>query len=111
MAGQNVVEFNSSNWETEVAQSDKPVLVDFWAPWCGPCRMIGPTVDRVATQFAGKLKVGKVNVDDNQDLAVKYSVTSIPALLFFQGGAQKEKIVGALGEKELVAVVNRVLGS
>ena len=112
MASQNVTEFTTSNWEKEVVQSDQPVLVDFWAPWCGPCRMIAPTVERVAEQFAGRLKVGKLNVDDNQDVAVQYGITSIPALLFFKGGVQpQEKVVGALSERELVTVVNRVLGA
>src|SRR5213593_2307612 len=69
MAGANVLEFTSANWDQEVVKSDKPVLVDFWAPWCGPCRALAPAIERVADQFAGKVKVGKLNTDDNQDLA------------------------------------------
>lgn len=112
MASQKVVEFTTGNWDQEVAKSATPVLVDFWAPWCGPCRMIAPSVDHIADQFAGRLKVGKLNVDDNQEIAVQYGITSIPALLFFNGGDQpKEKVVGARSERELVEVVNRVLES
>ncbi len=112
MASQKVVEITAGNWQQEVVESATPVLVDFWAPWCGPCRMIAPTVERIADQFAGRLKVGKLNVDDNQEVAAQYGINSIPALLFFKGGAQpQEKVVGAVSERELVQVVNRVLGS
>lgn len=112
MASQNVVEITTGNWQREVVQSATPVLVDFWAPWCGPCRMIAPTVERVAEQFSGRLKVGKLNVDDNQEIAAQYGINSIPALLFFKSSAQpQEKVVGAVSERELVQVVNRVLGS
>jgi thioredoxin 1 len=109
MAGQNVKEFTSANWEQEVVQSDVPVLVDFWATWCGPCVRIGPIVDKVAGQFLGKLKVGKVNTDEQSDLAAKFGINSIPALLFFKGGQLHSKLVGALPERELVEAVNRVL--
>src|SRR5947209_5644590 len=76
----------ASNFETEVLQATTPVLVDFWAPWCGPCRMVAPAVEEMATQYAGKLKVGKVNVDDHPAIAQRYGITGIPALLFFKGG-------------------------
>src|SRR5205823_14070333 len=88
MASANVMEFTADNWEQEVVKSDKPVLVDFWAPWCGPCRALAPAVDRVADQFAGRVKVGKLNIDDNESVAVKYGITSIPRLLVFKGGDQ-----------------------
>ena len=88
MASANVVELTTANWEKEVAQSDKPVLVDFWAVWCGPCRMLGPTIDKLADQFAGKVKVGKLNTDDNQDLAVKFGISGIPQVLIFKGSDQ-----------------------
>src|SRR5262245_61883887 len=76
MANEHVLEFTSENWQHEVEQSDKPVVVDFWAPWCGPCRALAPTIDRLAQQFAGQIKVGKLNVDDAQDIAIKYRVTN-----------------------------------
>ncbi|MCS7046446.1 MAG: thioredoxin, partial [Gemmataceae bacterium] len=102
MASQHVLEFTESNWDAEVAKSTVPVVVDFWAPWCGPCRALGPIIDRIAAQFAGKVKVGKVNVDDSQDLAIKYGATSIPRLLFFNGGDQpKDTIVGLCSEAEI----------
>jgi thioredoxin 1 len=104
------MKFTTENWLQEVVESDKPVLVDFWAPWCGPCRQLSPTVDKLATQFAGKVKVGKVNTDENQDLAVKYRITSIPQLLLFKGGEQpQERIVGLQTEATLVKLLNKVL--
>jgi thioredoxin 1 len=111
MANPNVAEFTTENWETEVVKSDKPVLVDFWAPWCGPCRALAPTIDRLADQYAGKLKVGKLNTDDNQDTAVRYGISGIPQVLIFRGGDQpKERVVGLTSEKELAKLIDRVLG-
>jgi thioredoxin 1 len=111
MASANVIELTAANWETEVVQSEVPVLVDFWAPWCGPCRMLAPTIDRIADQFTGRVKVGKLNTDDNQELAVQYRVSGIPLLLFFHGGDQpKHRLVGVQPEGELVKTLNRMLG-
>ncbi len=93
-------QFNENNFEAEVIQSDVPVLVDFWAEWCGPCKMIGPIVDELAKDVEGTAKVGKVNVDEARDLAVKYGVRSIPLLLFFKGGEVKDQIVGASVTKD-----------
>jgi len=108
MASPNVVEFTTSNWEQEVVQSDKPVLVDFWAVWCGPCRALGPTIDKIADQFAGKVKVGKLNVDEHQDVAIKYQISSIPALLVFKGSDRPvEQFVGVQPENTLVKALNR----
>jgi thioredoxin 1 len=110
MASANIVEFTNDNWETEVTKSDKPVLVDFWAPWCGPCRQLGPTIERIADQFAGKVKVGKLNTDDNQDMAVRYGISGIPQVLIFKGSEQpRERLVGLRSERELVEVLNKVL--
>lgn len=110
MAGKNVLEFTSANWENEVVNSTQPVLVDFWAPWCGPCRMLTPTIEKLADQFAGKVKVGKLNTDDNQDVAVRYAISSIPQLLFFGGGDKpKERMVGVQPEATLVKTLNSML--
>ncbi len=89
-----------ANFQSEVIDSDQPVLVDFWAEWCGPCKMIGPVLDQVASDLEGVAKVGKVNVDDAKALAVKYNVRSIPFLLFFKNGEVKDQIVGASVTKE-----------
>jgi thioredoxin 1 len=112
MASQNVLEFTTANWDQEVLKSDQPVLVDFWAPWCGPCRALAPTIDKIATQFAGRLKVGKLNTDEHPDLAVKYGISGIPQVLLFKGdGEPRERLVGLQSEAALVKVINRVLES
>jgi thioredoxin 1 len=112
MASANVLQFTSENWATEVEQSDKPVVVDFWAPWCGPCRALGPTIDKIADQFAGKVKVGKLNVDDAPDVATKFGVTSIPRVYIFKGSDKPRKqVVGLASEGELVKMINGVMES
>ena len=102
MASTNVLEFTDANFQTEVLDSDTLVLVDFWATWCGPCRAIAPVVDQVADEFAGQLKVGKVDTDQHQQTAINLRVTSIPALFIFKGGQEVERIVGAVPKAKLV---------
>lgn len=94
MASDKVHEFTDKNFETEVLASNEPVLVDFWAEWCMPCRMLAPTIDQLADEFQGKLKVGKVDTDSNRDISVRYQINAIPTVLLFQGGEVKKKFVG-----------------
>ena len=94
-------EFTDVNFETEVLNSNNPVLVDFWAEWCGPCRMIGPVVEEMAGEYEGKAKIGKVNVDLNPEVSVKYGIRSIPALLIFKDGQVVDQIIGAVPKTHL----------
>lgn len=97
----NTVEFTDSNFTDEVESHDQPVLVDFWAEWCGPCRMVGPIVDELAGEYEGQVKVGKVDVDSNPEVSVKYGIRSIPALLIFKNGEVVEQIVGAVPKAQI----------
>ena len=98
-----------SNFNDEVVNSQTPVLIDFWAEWCGPCRMIGPVVEELAQEFEGKIKVGKVNVDENQKTAAQFGIRSIPTLLLFKGGTLVNQMVGAQPKKKLVEAINKIL--
>src|SRR4051812_49599795 len=112
MASANVVTLTADNWEAEVVQSDKPVLVDFWAVWCGPCRALSPTIDKVADQFGGQVKVGKLNVDEAQDIAIRYAINSIPQVLLFKGGGEPvDQYLGNAPPDTFVKMINRALES
>lgn len=99
------LELNESNFTHEVLESDVPVLVDFWAPWCGPCKMMGPVLEEVATEVSGKAKVGKVNVDDSPDLAQKYGIMSIPNFIVFKGGQPAGQQVGAVPKDAILKLL------
>ena len=101
MAGANTLTFTDAGWDKDVLNSDAPVLVDFWAEWCGPCRMMSPTIDAIAEAYAGRVKVGKLNVDENGATGMRYNVRGIPTLLLFKGGKVVEQKVGAVGKVEV----------
>ncbi len=97
------------NFEEEVIKSDKPVLIDFWAVWCGPCRMIAPIVEELATEYEGKVKIGKLDVDSNQQTSIKFGVRSIPTILIFKDGKVKETIIGAVPKKNIVEKLDALI--
>ncbi len=101
------MQITKENFENEVLNSDTPVFIDFWAPWCGPCKMVGPIVDELSADFDGKVKVGKINVDDEQELAVKYGVLSIPTMILFNKGEEAERIVGFKPKTALAEILNK----
>lgn len=109
MASENVVAFNDANFDRDVLQSDVPVLVDFWATWCAPCKAIAPLIDAVADEYAGKVKVGKVNVDENQATPGKYGVRGIPTIILFKNGAVLDQVVGAVPKSQLDALIAKAL--
>jgi thioredoxin 1 len=106
MAGQNTLTFTDASFDTEVLKSDKPVLVDFWAEWCGPCRMMAPTIDAIADEYAGRVKVGKLNVDENGAAAMRYGIRGIPTLLLFKNGNVVEQRVGAIGKTDVQRMID-----
>ncbi|MDB6026862.1 MAG: thioredoxin [Verrucomicrobiales bacterium] len=108
MAGANIVTLTQANFPAEVAKSTLPVLVDFWAEWCGPCKMIAPVLEELASEFEGRVKIGKVNIDEHQALAVEYGIRAIPTLLVFKDGQVAEQIVGMRSKKDLKASLDRV---
>jgi thioredoxin 1 len=109
MAGDNTVNFTDASFDKDVLNAEVPVLVDFWAEWCGPCRMMAPTVDQVASDYAGKVKVGKLDVDSNQQTAARYGIRGIPTLLLFKGGQIVEQKVGAIGKPEFQKMLDKHL--
>ena len=109
MAG-NVVELSDTNFEQEVTRSQTPVLVDLWAAWCGPCRLIAPVVEELAGTYQGKMKMGKLNVDDHPQVAAQFRIMNIPTLLLFKGGQEVDRIVGVVQKEELTRRIERVIG-
>jgi len=105
MAGANTKEFTDSNFETDVLKAKEPVLVDFWAEWCGPCKALGPTIDELATEFAGKAKIGKMDTESNSSTPITYSVQAIPTLLLFKDGQVVKKFVGLTPKKDIAAAI------
>lgn len=111
MAGANTLEFTDENFADEVLKSDLPVLVDFWAEWCGPCKALTPIIDELADEFVGKVKIGKLDTDANRETATKYSVSAIPSLILFTAGEIKEKFVGLRPKQDLAAALEGVAAS
>jgi len=107
MAGNNTLTFTDATWDSDVLRSDKPVLVDFWAEWCGPCRAIGPVIDELSKEYTGKVNVGKVNVDENPQVSMNFGITSIPAILFIKGGQVVDKLVGAQPKSNFVKKIEQ----
>ncbi len=105
------IELNDTNFQNEVLDSEKPVLVDFWAVWCGPCRMVAPVVEEIAKEYNGKLKVGKLDVDNNPEVSMKFGIRSIPTLMVFKGGQVVEQIIGALPKRNLLDKVTPHIGA
>jgi thioredoxin 1 len=105
----NAITLTSTDFEAQVLKSDLPVLIDFWAPWCGPCKMIAPHVDAIASEYEGRVKVMKVNIDNEREITERYNIMSIPTLLFFKGGKVVEQIVGALPKKAIVEKIDPLL--
>ena len=111
MAGANILELTDQNFDSEVIQSKVPVLVDFWAEWCGPCKMLAPTVEAVANEFGGQVKVGKLNVDDHVSSASRFNIRGIPTLLLFKDGQIKEQLVGVQPKSAIEKALNRHLNN
>ena len=107
MANPNVKEVSDSSFDGDILKSSVPVLVDFWAPWCGPCRSVAPIVEDLANQYAGKLKVAKINVDESTEVAMRYQITSIPTFILFKNGQVADRALGALPRSEFVKLIDR----
>ena len=109
MAGDNLITVTDNDFESQILKSDTPCLVDFWAPWCGPCKAIGPMISDLADEFAGKITIAKMNVDDSPATPGKYNIRAIPTLILFKDGKVADQITGAVGKKQLVAMFDKVL--
>lgn len=109
MADGEIVEISDSTFDSEVIKSNTPVLVDFWAPWCGPCRILAPIIKEISDSYSGRIKVGKLNVDENQLTTMKYGIRSIPTLIVFKDGNALEQIIGAVPKSEIERLINKVL--
>ena len=107
MAAENVQTFTDGNFDQSVLKNGQPVLVDFWAEWCGPCKRLGPTIDQLASEYAGKVVVGKLNVDDNQTTAIKFHIRGIPAVLLFKDGQIVESVVGLVPKEDFKRVIDK----
>ena len=110
MAGAHTLEFNDSTFDLEVLQSKQPVLVDFWAEWCGPCKALGPVIDELASEYQGRAKIGKVDTDSNREVSVRFSVSSIPTVILFDKGQILHKFVGLRGKKDFQQALDKVVG-
>ena len=108
MAGPNTLEFNDENFQSDVISADVPVLVDFWAEWCMPCKMLAPTIDELATEFDGKAKIGKLDTDKNRNVSVEYKITAIPTVIIFKSGEVAKKFVGLTNKQDLEAALNEL---
>ena len=104
---ENLVEFTDQNFETEVSDSSVPVLVDFWAPWCGPCRILTPIIEELAGEYHGRVKIGKINIDENRQVAVKFAITAIPTLVLFNNGQPVKTTVGLASKKDLKNILDQ----
>lgn len=109
MAAEGIVELSDSVFESEVINSDIPVLVDFWAPWCGPCKALAPVIDEISRDFDGQVKVGKVNVDENPEISMKFGIRSIPTLIVFKNGDVLEQVIGAVPKSEIEKAIQKAL--
>ena len=104
------IAFNDSNFDEKVIKADKPVMVDFWATWCGPCRAIAPMVDEISSEYEGRAYIGKVDIDDNNSVAIQYSIQSVPTILFFKNGEIVERVVGGVPKSKLTNILDSLIG-
>ena len=106
---ENVIEFNDQNFDSDVLKAEKPVLVDFWAIWCGPCKAIAPIIEEIANEYSGKVKVGKMDVDSNNQVAMRYGIRSIPTLLLFNNGEVVDQVIGNVGKDSIESMISKAL--